>query len=93
MDAGPHKESTQKRLSGVWGKMLIWTKLAGEIDVAFMLDTDILIRGNIDTIFKQMTHAESKGVYRGVGEFSLTEPRPPETIKLMSSPSKLRRAF
>ena len=61
--------------------MLPWDLLAGEIDVAFMLDTDILVRGNLDTLFKQMTHVECKGVWRGTGEFSLTEPRPAQTIK------------
>ena len=84
-DAGAHTKCTQERLSGVWSKMLPWKLLAKDIDVAFMLDTDILVRANCDSIFQQMTHCECKGVYRGIGEFSLTCPRQASTIKSAES--------
>jgi hypothetical protein len=73
LDVGPHNACTQKRLKNVWSKMLPWDLLAKDIEVAFMLDTDILVRGNCDAIFQQMSNCECKGVFRGVGEFDLID--------------------
>ena len=80
-DAGSKQECTQVRLRNVWSKMLPWKLLAGKISVALMLDTDTLVRRNIDYASKNLTHADRQGAYRGAGEWSLTTPRPSSTIK------------
>lgn len=80
-DAGHQIECTQKRLRNIWSKMLPWKLLSDEVDAALLLDTDLLIRNNIDTVFTQMSHADCCGVFRGSRDFDITKPRPASTIK------------
>ena len=80
-DAAHQNECTQKRLRNIWSKMLPWKLLSDEVDAALLLDTDLLIRNNIDTVFTQMSHADCCGVFRGSRDFDITKPRPASTIK------------
>jgi len=68
-------------LQKVWTKLRVWDLLAGEFEVVVMLDSDLLIVGSPDSVFNCVQYASVAGCFRGLGDFSLTEPRRPVTIK------------
>ena len=74
------RKGTMPRLSKVWSKLLVWSKLAGEFEVVRLLDADLLIRASMDGVFTQLQGANIAGVFRGVGEFDLRRPRPARSI-------------
>ena len=69
------------RLNKVWSKLQVWELLADELDVAVLLDTDLLVQHCMDPVFSLVQNAGIAATFRGLGDFPLTEPRRADTIK------------
>ena len=72
------------RLDRVWLKLHVWLWAAEEgVDVGLWVDTDVLIRQNIDDCFGliQSPHQELAALWRGPSTWSLTKQRDPKTIR------------
>ena len=76
-----HKVGSQRRLAKVWSKLQVWDLLEDEFEAAILLDTDIIVAGSMDACFNLVQHADIAGCFRGLGNFSLSPPRPACTIK------------
>jgi hypothetical protein len=69
------------RLSKVYSKLQAWSWLSGEAEAAILLDTDLFVKGSLDSNFYLVQHAAVAGVFRGKGDFALNRPRPQGSIK------------
>ena len=72
---------TSGRLSKVYSKLQLWNLDRREIEVAVLLDTDLLVTQPLDEVFCMLERAELAGVFRGNANFALDKPRPPNSIK------------
>ena len=75
------RTGASKRLSSVYSKLQAWSWLAGEAEVAVMLDTDLYVRKSLDSAFYKLGAFKIAGAFRGRGNFRLDTPRPPASIK------------
>ena len=57
------------RLSKVYSKIQAWNWLAGEAEVAIMLDTDLYIKQTLDNAFYKVSHCQIAAAFRGSGDF------------------------
>ena len=82
---------TNRRMLKVWSKLQVWALLdsadAGgrEFETVQLLDTDLLVMHSMDPNFQLLVNAGVAASYRGIGDFSLVEPRHPSTLKVGTS--------
>ena len=70
------------RLSKVWTKLKIWqVPCCEEVKVCVLLDTDILVRHNLDALFSEVSHVQLAACWRGNNDFFHTSPRSAHTIR------------